>query len=471
MKVVSSKGNRYLLVVVDRASKFLFAFALPTKETVGVSRKLLELILIFGLPLSIRCDPGRENTSEIMEHLCRWLKVSLDFGPANHPRGQGTVERMGAVLSQLLSELCQSWPARWDEYVPIATWAHRMQPDESLPGHASPYQMLFGRSPRTPLDQMTPTLDNTNAALGLEPMIEETRRKHVEVTKILQKRQEEKNGHREQRNASIKRTSPGAKAQVGHKVLVRESASTLHRDGIHPKLAHDHFTGPWVVINVVREGLSFTVRLNGRHLRQRTVVASDIKPFYSRPLDLRLPFEDEFSHFVWGPDLGLVEDSVIATPLYALTSRRVAQGAGEPTAWAWEYQGKYQDGTTSSWLTEDNVRDSFSPLQLDVFHALWEDYHGTAAAPRPPGPPSRGEREVATREQALQEFPLNTEVGRELLDKNGNTIVSRGKICDFYDPYWRVEFSDGDWEELTRRELRRGITMADQLPPPTSSEA
>ena len=78
---------------------------------------------------------------------------------------------------------------------------------------------------------------------------------------------------------------------------------------------------------------------------------------------------------------------------------------------------------------------------------------------------------MATREQALMEFPLNTEVGRELLYKNGNTIVSRGKICDFYDPYWRVEFSDGDWEELTRRELRRGITMADQLPPPTSSEA
>ena len=42
--------------------------------------------------------------------------------------------------------------------------------------------MLFGRSPRTPLDQFTPSLDNTNPALGLEPAIEETRRKHVEVT-------------------------------------------------------------------------------------------------------------------------------------------------------------------------------------------------------------------------------------------------------------------------------------------------
>ena len=39
---------------------------------------------------------------------------------------------------------------------------------------------------------------------------------------------------------------------------------------------------------------------------------------------------------------------------------------------------------------------------------------------------------------------------RGLKDKDGDIILSRVKICDFYDPYWRVEFSDGDWEELTR---------------------
>ena len=71
---------------------------------------------------------------------------------------------------------------------------------------------------------------------------------------------------------------------------------------------------------------------------------------------------------------------------------------------------------------------------------------------------------MATREASLQEFPLGTEVCRELKDKDGNIILSRGKICDFYDPYWRVEFSDGDWEELTRRELRHGITLAAQVP-------
>ena len=63
----------------------------------------------------------------------------------------------------------------------------------------------------------------------------------------------------------------------------------------------------------------------------------------------------------------------------------------------------------------------------------------------------------------MLEFPLGMEVCRELRNKDENIIFSRGKVCDFYDPYWRVEFSDGDWEELTRRELRHGVTLAAQV--------
>lgn len=48
MKVKSDKGDRYLLVVVDKAPKFMSTSPLPTKEALGVSRKLLELLLIWG---------------------------------------------------------------------------------------------------------------------------------------------------------------------------------------------------------------------------------------------------------------------------------------------------------------------------------------------------------------------------------------------------------------------------------------
>lgn len=90
-------------------------------------------------------------------------------------------------------------------------------------------------------------------------------------------------------------------------------------------------------------------------------------------------------------------------------------------------------------MTEDEAGDSFSPLQLDVFHALYEAHHGADAAPRPAGPPTRGEREVASREPALQLFPIGTPVGPEFADSDGRLKVFRAAVFDYCDPYWRVE--------------------------------
>lgn len=62
-------------------------------------------------------------------------------------------------------------------------------------------------------------------------------------------------------------------------MLVNEPASHLHKDGLHLKLAHDHFTGPWKVENVVRQGLSLIVILKGPHMRQGSVAASYMTRF------------------------------------------------------------------------------------------------------------------------------------------------------------------------------------------------
>ena len=56
VKQESQDGNRYMFVVVDRASNFLFACPLLSKKVVGVSRKLLELLLTFRVSPSIRSD-------------------------------------------------------------------------------------------------------------------------------------------------------------------------------------------------------------------------------------------------------------------------------------------------------------------------------------------------------------------------------------------------------------------------------
>ena len=45
-----------------------YLFAYPPQNTTAddVAKKLLELLLMFGIPLSLRCDPGTEFTAEVV---------------------------------------------------------------------------------------------------------------------------------------------------------------------------------------------------------------------------------------------------------------------------------------------------------------------------------------------------------------------------------------------------------------------
>lgn len=163
----------------------------------------------------------------------------------------------------------------------MATWIYRLGPDESLPGRASPYNVLFGRGSCTQLDELVPTLDDATLGGRLERTMADKRQMARRKREAPVQRQATKNRRREI-EATIARASPGAKAKIGDKVLVKEATRTPHNDGLHPKWARDHLTGPWKVVNVVWQGLSFTIGLNGRQVRQLSLAASDVKPFLSR---------------------------------------------------------------------------------------------------------------------------------------------------------------------------------------------
>ena len=125
----SEAGNKHVLVIVNRASRFLFTYPLPNKTVENVAKKLREVLSTFGIPLSLRSDPGTDFTAEVVKHLCKWLNVTLDYGPTEHPRAQGAVERLGGWIHEILVELCKSCPRRRDEYVQPTLWLHRTTPD------------------------------------------------------------------------------------------------------------------------------------------------------------------------------------------------------------------------------------------------------------------------------------------------------------------------------------------------------
>lgn len=302
IKGVSDKGNRYLLVVVDRASKFLPTFPLPSKDAVNDSRNLLELLLILGLPSSIRYDLGSEFTADVTQHLSKWLDVRLDFGPTNHPRAQGVVERLGEWLHEALPHLCAAWPRRWDNYLPLGNLDPPRHVGRIPSWGGLPYRILFGWEPRSHVDATSPGLDGASFGQEMERTVQDQRRMTRE---ILDKRQEAQNKQRERHNARLDRESPGTHAAVGDLVLVKEPSGVWHRDGQHPKLAHDHYTSPWGVTEFIQNRLYFTVQLNGPRGRLRKVAATDVKPYHVRPRELQLTFEDECAHLGWPADLGM----------------------------------------------------------------------------------------------------------------------------------------------------------------------
>ena len=114
---------------------------------------------------------------------------------------------------------------------------------------------------------------------------------------------------------AIQRSSSGEQTQVGNRVLVKEAASKLGRDGIHAKLAHEHWTGPWRITSVEQPGLSYQATMRGRRIRGRRVLADKLKIFHERPEHMRHDFEDEFVHLARGADLGLGGISTVAVPI------------------------------------------------------------------------------------------------------------------------------------------------------------
>ena len=443
----SQSGNRYVLLVVDRASKFAFGFPLASKRAEGVAKVLVELCLTFGIPQVISCDGGGEFGSLVVKTLCRWLKANIRFGPAEHPRSQGAVERLGGWLQEVVAELCQSWPQRWDEYISPCIWVKRTLPDLSLPSNMTPFELLFGRPPRTSLDSLVPLDNEPDPAGDLDNFVERRKQNMREVRLALEKRHSAQVAAREKANQSIRRPSPAAAATPGSLVLVRESESSRHRDGRGKKLQHELYTGPWEVTEELQKGLSVRVVMRGRKQRDRRVSLADVKPFHVRPESLRHSLADEFAQFGWSADfkrsenLGTDEawDSIAAC-------RRTTKESG---ARVWEYKGRYPSGRESDWVSENKMLETFTPLQLDVFIALWHLYE-----PSPSNdltPPPRKSRAPLSRDEALALFPI----GHTFWKDFGGGLKLQGRVFGYRNRFWRVRYSDSDWEELSRQELQR----------------
>ena len=161
---LSSKGNRYALVVMDYFSKYVHVFPMPNQTTETVADCLLKLVLEQGVPERLHSDQGRQFEAAVFQELCRRLGISKTRTTPYHPQSDGMVERFNRTLKDMISKYLKLDGSNWDDVVGAVTFAYNTS-KHSVTGY-TPFFLAHGREARLPVDsliQRRPTTASINS--------------------------------------------------------------------------------------------------------------------------------------------------------------------------------------------------------------------------------------------------------------------------------------------------------------------
>ena len=137
--------------MIDYATRYPEADALPSIETERVAEALVEMFSRVGIPDEMLTDCGSQFTAKVMKEVSRLLSLHQSTTTPYHPMCNGLVERFHATMKQkqMLRRMCAERPKDWDKHLPALLFAIREVPQESL--GFSPFELLYERSVRGPM--------------------------------------------------------------------------------------------------------------------------------------------------------------------------------------------------------------------------------------------------------------------------------------------------------------------------------
>ena len=267
---LTTRGNRYILVIGDYFSKWIEAYPMPNQEAKTVADKVTrEFIVRYGAPLEIHSDQGRNFESAIMKDVCAILGIHKTRTTAFHPQSDGFIERFNRTLQQMLSLYINDKQTDWDQIVPLVLAAYRATPQETT--GQSPNLLMMGREVMLPVD----------LAMGIPPGDEpkevteygvQLRDDMEQVFEVVRKRAG-RAMERQKRYYDRRKVNPKEQTYArGAMVWVAEKNRT---PGKAPKLQR-RWRGPAVVIKKYSD-VTYLVREKGG--RERVVHFDLLKPY------------------------------------------------------------------------------------------------------------------------------------------------------------------------------------------------
>lgn len=185
----STNGFVYAITLIDEFSKYLAIIPVIDKSAKTVARAIFEkFILKYGIFKHLKTDLGTEYINEVINELCKLLRITHLKSTAYHHETVGAVERSHRSLNEYLRSYLNGNMTEWCTYADYFAFNYNTTPNQSTDHKFSPFELVFMRKPNMPSEFLKTDIDPLyNVDNIVSEMKYRMQRSHLETAKIIEK--------------------------------------------------------------------------------------------------------------------------------------------------------------------------------------------------------------------------------------------------------------------------------------------
>ena len=105
---------------------------------------------LFGIPLTIISDNGRQFDSQGFRDFCSGLGIKNQFSSPGHPQANKQVEVTNRMLLKIIKTKLDNAKEAWPEELPNVLWAYRTT--TGTPTRETPFRLTYGTEAVIPVE-------------------------------------------------------------------------------------------------------------------------------------------------------------------------------------------------------------------------------------------------------------------------------------------------------------------------------